>query len=424
VLNENIFASVELDASRRDFTVGALFYNLHTGEVEDYVGGLSDLGLDEEGLPRLRILLRTPLPAAETFLADPLRILRGLKFAARFEALVDEDIVAAMYQGSVRESFRNKLTPERIAAELLGQWEDENGVREYKRGIFNSANAPHKAITPLDDCGLLDVILDIPRMRRGWREFHMHQKSKYHAFDVYSHTLQVMFQLVNHPFWVALNESNPERAALLLFAALLHDLGKRDPTKCQEKDDGTCSYHGHEESSAQAARDICNKLKMSNEATTYVVEVVEYHMDPHGTDWGNKDKTLRKFMSRHPDCWEDIIVHAYCDCMASGTPRTDEEIGTYDVNRDRCHWLLENDAVAPTTTKPALGGEIIMGLFPTLKQGPWIKATVNRLNEVRFERPEVSEDELIALVKEWRESILADPQYAKYHKESVAPATT
>ena len=63
------------DAQRRDLTVNSLFYNLHTGEVEDFTG---------QGLPDLRArTIRTPIEPELTFLEDPLRVLRAVRFAAQ-----------------------------------------------------------------------------------------------------------------------------------------------------------------------------------------------------------------------------------------------------------------------------------------------------------------------------------------------------
>ena len=71
------------DAQRRDFCCNALYYNLHTGEVEDFVGGLEDLQ---------RRLLRCPLAPLETFHDDPLRMLRGVRFAGKLGFALDESI--------------------------------------------------------------------------------------------------------------------------------------------------------------------------------------------------------------------------------------------------------------------------------------------------------------------------------------------
>ncbi|KAK9804964.1 hypothetical protein WJX73_004680 [Symbiochloris irregularis] len=81
------FGTPEEDALRRDFTINSLFYNITTNEVEDWTGrGQEDL---QSGL------IRTPLPASETFMDDPLRVLRAVRFAARFGFTLDEELQAA-----------------------------------------------------------------------------------------------------------------------------------------------------------------------------------------------------------------------------------------------------------------------------------------------------------------------------------------
>ena len=75
------FGSPQQDAARRDLTINALFYNLRSGEVEDLTGrGLADLRAG---------LVRTPLPPRTTFLDDPLRVLRAIRFATRFHYRFD-----------------------------------------------------------------------------------------------------------------------------------------------------------------------------------------------------------------------------------------------------------------------------------------------------------------------------------------------
>ena len=413
ILQENVFAPAKLDATRRDFTVNALFYNVSTREVEDHVGGLYDLGFFEGKLCR-KTFLRTPLDPKETFGQDPLRILRGLRLMSKIpDVNIDPQVIEAMSDPEVQRRFRDKLSPERIATELLGQWEEEFGERSYKRGIFNGERAP-EALRLLDQTGLLDIILDVPLLK-NCVPFDTSQNNRWHIYSIKEHTFRVFDAMHGHAFWKALNQSNPERAALLLFGALDHDQGKRHPDGRQLKDNGMNSYHGHEDISAKIVRQHANKLRLSNEATDYLVHIVGGHMDPHGEDWGSKDKTLRKFMARFPDCWEDIIVHAICDVMGKGEWRL-PEIEPYLRNIERCRWLLVNDPVSPVTEKPALDGLILIGLIPELKQGPWLRDTVKRLNELRFEDPSITEEALIEKVKEWKPEIVADPQYAKFVK--------
>jgi tRNA nucleotidyltransferase (CCA-adding enzyme) len=89
------------DALRRDLTINALFYNLMTTKVEDCTGmGWPDLQ---------RGLCRTPLPARETFLDDPLRLLRAVRFAVRFGFDLDASILAAAREPALRDALAKKV---------------------------------------------------------------------------------------------------------------------------------------------------------------------------------------------------------------------------------------------------------------------------------------------------------------------------
>lgn len=85
------------DASRRDLTINALFYNVHTRQVEDYTKmGLSDLE---------NRIARTPLPPRQTFQDDPLRIVRCVRFASRFNLAIAEEVVDSIKQEDVKVGF-------------------------------------------------------------------------------------------------------------------------------------------------------------------------------------------------------------------------------------------------------------------------------------------------------------------------------
>ncbi|KAK0557458.1 CCA tRNA nucleotidyltransferase, mitochondrial [Tilletia horrida] len=89
------FGTAEEDAVRRDITINSMFYNVHTEEVEDLTRmGLRDLA---DGI------IRTPLPANQTFFDDPLRLLRCIRFAARFNYAVDLEIVQCFLPPFLRD---------------------------------------------------------------------------------------------------------------------------------------------------------------------------------------------------------------------------------------------------------------------------------------------------------------------------------
>ena len=103
------FGTPEEDALRRDATINALFYNLHTDLVEDFTGGLQDLKAQR---------IRTPLEPFTTFKDDPLRVLRLIRFASRLSFTIDEEVEASMSNSSVLEALKLKISRERIGMEI------------------------------------------------------------------------------------------------------------------------------------------------------------------------------------------------------------------------------------------------------------------------------------------------------------------
>ena len=87
-----------------------MFYNINTRQIEDYTGkGIDDLKNE---------IVRTPLPPKKTFIDDPLRVLRTIRFAQRFGFKITQDFIEASRDPEVLEGFNTKLTAERIAKEL------------------------------------------------------------------------------------------------------------------------------------------------------------------------------------------------------------------------------------------------------------------------------------------------------------------
>lgn len=98
------------DSYRRDLTINSLFYNVNTGEVEDWTGrGFDDL---RKGI------IATPLHPLTTLLDDPLRVLRSIRFAARLRFTMDSELVAAAKDKQVATALRSKVSRERVGGEL------------------------------------------------------------------------------------------------------------------------------------------------------------------------------------------------------------------------------------------------------------------------------------------------------------------
>ena len=104
------FGTPEEDALRRDATINALFYNLTTGEVEDFTGrGLQDME---------RKVIKTPLAPVQTFKDDPLRILRCIRFASRLGYQIAEEDEQAMMDNDIKNELKRKISRERVGVEI------------------------------------------------------------------------------------------------------------------------------------------------------------------------------------------------------------------------------------------------------------------------------------------------------------------
>jgi tRNA nucleotidyltransferase (CCA-adding enzyme) len=99
------------DALRRDLTINSLFYNINTRQVEDMTGrGVEDL---KNGI------IRSPLPAMQTLLDDPLRAFRAVRFASRFHFKLDSELRSAIQNPDVRSKLQHKVSRERVSQEIL-----------------------------------------------------------------------------------------------------------------------------------------------------------------------------------------------------------------------------------------------------------------------------------------------------------------
>ena len=126
------------DAQRRDFTINALFYNIHTHCVEDLIGGMADIAAR---------IIRTPTSAAVTFRDDPLRVLRAARFAARLGYCVDREVSEAAASEAVHRDLRSKVTRERVGIEL--------------RKMLAKGKTATRAMTLLSEWGLRQCVLDV-----------------------------------------------------------------------------------------------------------------------------------------------------------------------------------------------------------------------------------------------------------------------
>lgn len=126
------FGTAEEDALRRDATVNALFYNLNSGRVEDFTSGLRDMKAK---------LIRTPLEPFQTFMDDPLRVLRLVRFASRLGFTIDPAAEQVMGNAKVLDALKLKISRERVGVEVEKMLKGTAGPIEYDAPIYNTRQA-------------------------------------------------------------------------------------------------------------------------------------------------------------------------------------------------------------------------------------------------------------------------------------------
>ena len=234
---------IEKDLSRRDFTMNAIAWSPTRGYA-DPLHGKDDI---ENGI------LRAVGDPNARLQEGSLRILRGIRFAARCRLTIEAETERAMH---TEAPLMQNLARERVFSELCG--------------FLPKATAGDLIrFAPI----LTQVIPELAPM------VGFDQHSPHHAYDVYTHTAHVL-------------EAVPE-GLVLRWAALLHDVGKI-PTFTRDEN-GRGHFYGHAQKSAAMAEEILHRLKAPNAVREQVVWLIDHHMLPLTPD----RKLLRRYLSRY-----------------------------------------------------------------------------------------------------------------------------
>jgi len=326
------------DVARRDFTINGMLLDPITCEVSDYVGGREDLKAG---------IVRTIGEPKRRFEEDKLRMLRAVRFAARFEYVIDQDTFAAMQELA---SQIQMVSHERVRDELTRMLIEGRG---------------HRAFLLLDKSGLLEQVLpEISRMKGVQQPPEFHPEG-----DVFIHTLMLLDNL-------------PQPCPMTLaWGALLHDVGK--PATFRVAPD-RIRFDEHVEVGVKIAEVICRRLRFSNDETEQILALIDNHMR-FGHVSRMKESTLKKFM-RLPAFDEHLALHR-ADCLASHRILT-----TYE-------FLLQKRKEIPPETmrpKPLVTGDDLIAAGHT--PGPRFKEILGAVEDAQLEGRLLSRDQALEFV--------------------------
>lgn len=263
---------IEMDLGRRDFTINTLAQNLEDGGIVDPFGGREDIENR-----RLRMIF------PEAFSEDSLRILRGIRFGARFFLDIEPATKAAMKASA---PLLTLLSPERIQDEFSK--------------VFSQCEQPSRAFATMHTLGALAIVL--PELDRAFGV----EQNQYHPDDVFWHSVKSCDQA-------------PQGNVLLRWAALLHDVGKVDSKRVIEENGSPprVVFYGHEHISADITDSVLSRLRYSNDFVKRCTHLVREHMYYYQPEWNRS--TVRRFIRTVGEGnLEDLFLLREADLMSRG----------------------------------------------------------------------------------------------------------
>jgi poly(A) polymerase len=333
----------EDDVSRRDFTINGLLMRHDSGEVLDFVGGQADLKAG---------LIRAIGQPERRFSEDKLRMLRAVRFAARFHFDIEPHTMAAI----------RKLAPEIHVVSA-------NRVHEELSKLLTEG-AARRGFELLDESGLLQQVLPEISAMKG-----VAQPAEYHPEgDVWIHTRMMLEGL---PAGVS---------RTLAWGVLLHDVGKPPTFRPVSQTGDRIRFDGHVEVGVRMTGDICRRLKFSKDETEQVQALVANHMRFKDAAQMRKS-TLKRFV-RMSQFDEHLELHRL-DCSTSH--------GYLDA-----YYLVREflEATPPEQVRPTrlLTGDDLseMGYVP----GPQFQTILTALEDAQLEGTLLTRDQAVEFVRE------------------------
>lgn len=335
--------SPQEDVKRRDFTINALLLDPETDEVLDFVGGRDDLRAG---------IIRAIGDPVDRFREDKLRMVRAVRFAARFRYAIDGATFAAIA----------KLAPEihQVSAER---------IRDELTKLLTEGKA-RRGFELLDETRLLPELLpEVARMKGVQQPPQFHPEG-----DVWTHTLLMIEKL------------QPNCSPTLAWGVLLHDVGKPPTFTPPSGPNGRIRFDEHVEVGTRMAEEICRRLRFSNEDTAQVAALVANHLRFKDVPQ-MKPSTLKRFVRL--DRFEEHLELHRLDCISSHG-----NLDNYEFVR---RFLAETPPEQVRPPRLLTGYDLVrMGYRP----GPSFKAILEAVEEAQLDGKLSTHEEALQLVRD------------------------
>lgn len=324
--------TLEDDQNRRDFTINAMAICLNKerfGELVDPFDGLDDLW---DGI------IRTPLDPDITFSDDPLRMLRCIRFATRLNFYIEDETFEALERNAGRIKI---ISAERVNEEL-------NKILLTK--------TPSRGFVDLQRCGLLPIILpevaalDVVEERNG----KAHKNNFYHTLEVLDNVAKATAKLVQE-------DNELPNHLWLLWAALMHDVGKPKSKRWDNLLGWT--FHSHDHIGAKMIPAIFRRLKLPADVKMkYVQKLVDMHMRPIAiADNVVTDSAVRRLVNDAGDDIDDLMILCEADITSKNRARKQHFRDNYILVRQKIEDLKQRDF--KRLLQPCIDGNEIMQMF-------------------------------------------------------------
>ena len=328
---------VEEDLSRRDFTMNAMAEDLSTKKLVDPLGGKKDIK---------KRLIRITNP--NSFKDDPLRMLRGVQFSARFEFNLEGRTFESLCENVDLISY---VSPERIQEEL--------------NKLLLKAKYPSTGFRLMQRTGLLRKIF--PELEAG---VGVDQPGGYHAYDVFEHSIQAV--------------DYAPRELVIRLAALFHDVSKPE---CRELTEDGSTFYGHDKKGARVTKKILERLRYSNE----IIEKATLLVDKHMFTTGVTDKGVRRLIRK----MGGELIFSLLDLRRADVVAQGKGGETRDVDELEERIKLEIERKPPFGVKDLeVDGNDIMSKF-NLSPSPLVGQVLNHLLEMVLDDPNLNKKEIL-----------------------------